>query len=171
MCGERSFIYGPVAAGLFGLPVTRAGRTCRRQFRPSGAGNAGWRFTSLGVFSASSAKGGERMKKNREYALPAPCRGCTRVADPCACESKDCPLWRRWFVRRWDSMRTYPRRQMENTVPVGISIGGRRYLHPDHLREYLSKDPCAGCGCPRDLCKTPCRAKSSWEEAIKEAKV
>ena len=31
----------------------------------------------------------------------SPCEGCTRVADPGACENKNCKVWKVWFLRRW----------------------------------------------------------------------
>lgn len=112
----------------------------------------------------------EKMKKRIQCELPPPCRGCTQVRNPLSCENKGCQLWRQWFINRWNGLRTYPRQEMDRTVPVGISIGGRRYLHPDDMRRYRRQDPCQGCGCPRDLCKTPCRAKMIWNSFIKEEK-
>ncbi len=109
------------------------------------------------------------MKNGGKHPLPTPCRGCTRVPRPVLCENKACPVWRRWFEGAWEDMRTYPRRQMEETVSLGILIGGRRYLPPEQLRAYLKNDPCGSCGCPRELCKTPCRIKNVWENAKKEA--
>jgi hypothetical protein len=38
------------------------------------------------------------------------------------------------------------------------------------MRRYRRQDPCHGCGCPRHLCKTPCRAKMIWNSFIKEEK-
>lgn len=71
----------------------------------------------------------------------SPCRGCSRVADPAACEDKSCLQWRRWFIDRWDAMR-------------------RQYP----LQEHTDCDPCAACLCPRELCNVPCDRKQEWEE-------
>ncbi len=111
------------------------------------------------------------MKRNTGYALPEPCRGCAQVPNPSTCENKNCSRWQQWFIKRWDRIHTYPRQKMEQTVPVGISIGGRRYLHPDHMRDYIRRDPCQGCICAQGLCKAPCRVKTIWEEATKEAEL
>ena len=110
------------------------------------------------------------MKKRMRRELPPPCRNCTRVRNPVACDNKECQVWRQWFVERWDQMRTYPRRAMDQTAPVGIRIGGEFYPHPDHIRQYLRHDPCQGCKCPEELCKAPCRFKINWENRIEEEK-
>lgn len=89
----------------------------------------------------------------------SPCRTCVRVRDPENCENKRCNEWRRWFLRRWDLIHSYPRRQKENAAlhPAGFSIGGVRYcLTP---RE---PDPCIRCACDRALCATPCRVRKAW---------
>ncbi len=121
----------------------------------------------LDTYCANNVSG---VKRRRGEPLPPPCRGCTRVPAPGICENKACPQWQRWFAKSWENLRKYPRRQMEKTEPVGLIIGGRRYLHPEQLRAYLKKDPCGDCGCPRALCQSPCRAKRIWEEASKEGK-
>ncbi len=102
--------------------------------------------------------------------LPAPCRRCTRVTDARSCNNRGCAIWRRWFWESWAHIRAFPRAQMDSPggKPLGVSVGGRYYLHPDQLRAYCKKNPCDGCGSPRDLCKTPCRAKKIWEEVRKE---
>lgn len=35
----------------------------------------------------------------------SPCAACRRVEKPEQCDNKDCMLWRRWFVARWEQMR------------------------------------------------------------------
>ena len=40
------------------------------------------------------------MKTN--HLRNSPCQGCKRVACPENCDSKDCNLWRRWFIDRWN---------------------------------------------------------------------
>ena len=71
---------------------------------------------------------------------PSPCLTCTRVPNPRNCENKQCRLWQRWFLARWNLIHTWPR----------------------------TTDPCKGCLCPRDLCATPCRRKVTWLEAKEE---
>ena len=95
---------------------------------------------------------------------PSPCLTCTRVSDPRACENKECRQWRQWFVERWALIHAYGRYHMEQTElrPTGVVIGGKVYTQPDRVRNYLSKDPCEGCICSKDLCETPCRSKQIW---------
>lgn len=101
--------------------------------------------------------------------LPAPCRRCARAADPRMCDNRKCAVWKKWFTESWNAIRAYPRAQMNaRAVPLGVRIGGRYYLHPDQLRAYCQKDPCKDCVSPRELCKSPCRAKKTWEEVRKE---
>jgi hypothetical protein len=169
LCGERLSICAPGSADRCGLYRTGPQRTCKAHCLRAGAKNAAGKSTDLGNLCAKCAKGGFGMKKNTIYALPEPCRGCTRVKNPAVCENKECSLWRQWFIKRWDRVHIYPRQKMEQTVPVGISIGGRRYLHPDHMREYIRNDPCKDCTCTKALCKTPCRTKLTWMNATKEA--
>lgn len=40
----------------------------------------------------------------------SPCEGCMRVANPDACENKNCKLWKNWFLRRWAGIYAYGRR-------------------------------------------------------------
>ena len=35
----------------------------------------------------------------------SPCAACRRVEKPEQCDNKDCMLWRRWFVARWEQIR------------------------------------------------------------------
>lgn len=35
----------------------------------------------------------------------SPCCGCCLVADPADCNNKNCQLWQRWYVARWDVLR------------------------------------------------------------------
>ena len=35
----------------------------------------------------------------------SPCACCQRVANPQACDNKDCMRWRRWFIHRWEQLR------------------------------------------------------------------
>ena len=38
---------------------------------------------------------------------PSPCKECTRVANPDACENKNCKYWKAWFLRRWSGIYAY----------------------------------------------------------------
>ena len=97
----------------------------------------------------------------------SPCLYCTRVMDPEDCENKSCKLWQKWFLRRWAVIRAYPRRMMDGPgQPVGVELGGKVYAHPVQVRDYLGKDPCEGCLCDGELCKTPCRARQRWAVAL-----
>ena len=97
----------------------------------------------------------------------SPCMTCTRVADPRACENKNCQMWQRWFIARWEAMRRNVRIQMELAPrePVGVVISGRHYAAPHQVRTYLQTDPCHGCVCQKDLCYAPCPSRRSWELA------
>ena len=97
--------------------------------------------------------------------MNSPCLKCYRVEDPAACEDKNCRVWRKWFVEKWDGMRVAPRLEVERRPreAEGIVIGGVRYAMPHRVRDYLEKDPCQGCLCPRDLCVIPCRVKRDWQ--------
>ena len=170
MCGERFSICNPGNGGRCALRPTSWERTCKGRFRQAGAKNAAGKCTNLGKSYAKCAKGGSRMKKSRVYELPAPCRGCTRVKIPSACDNKDCKLWQMWFTRRWEKVRAYPRQQMDKTVPMGVLIGGRWYLPPDQMRQYIKNDPCESCKCPKELCQSPCRVKQVWLDVTKEVK-
>lgn len=67
----------------------------------------------------------------------SPCTYCCRVENPQACDNKDCMLWRKWFINRWEQ-----------------------------LRKLYSKkeDPCGQCVCPQELCFEPCAEKQVWEK-------
>ena len=100
----------------------------------------------------------------------SPCMGCTRVEDPRACENKNCQLWQKWFIARWEGMRKAVLMQM-HTAPretAGVPLGGRRYAGPHQVRAYLRTDPCSGCVCDKDLCYEPCPSRRSWEMARRD---
>lgn len=101
---------------------------------------------------------------------PSPCMGCTRVQDPRDCENKNCQLWQKWFIARWEDLRKGFLRQM-HTAPretAGVPIGGARYAMPHEVRAYLRRDPCSGCVCDKDLCYEPCPSRRSWEMARRD---
>ena len=35
----------------------------------------------------------------------SPCTPCSRVTDWARCDNKDCALWRKWFLNRWQQLR------------------------------------------------------------------
>ena len=96
-----------------------------------------------------------------------PCITCTQVIDPENCENRDCKRWQRWYIATWNNMRATPRLEREHfpKEPEGMVIGGVRYALPHRVHDYLGKDPCRGCLCPRDLCVIPCRVKRDWSQA------
>ncbi len=99
----------------------------------------------------------------------SPCMRCTRVADPANCENKNCQKWQRWYIDKWEDMRFSVRGAMERVeiTPAGVCIGGNYYSQPHRVKNYLQKDPCANCLCPRDVCTLPCAVKRSWLAARK----
>ena len=102
--------------------------------------------------------------------MKKPCLTCTRVKDPENCENKKCNEWRRWFICRWDRMRSVPRLQEEARIPehAGVPLGGHYYAAPHETVRYLTQDPCKRCLCPKDLCQTPCRTRQAWDNAGQE---
>ena len=61
----------------------------------------------------------------------SPCGYCTRVSDPRECENKNCMLWRKWYIDRWDTMRAAIRVRMDAPgVPVGVCVSGTYYAAP-----------------------------------------
>lgn len=98
----------------------------------------------------------------------SPCLTCSRVRDPDNCENKLCKDWQAWFIDRWETMRANvfsQVRQQKAAEQGAISVGGRQYSHPEHVRSYLRKDPCRECICPKDLCSTPCAVRKAWDAA------
>ena len=96
-----------------------------------------------------------------------PCRNCTRVRDPQNCENKICKDWQAWFFERWDNMRNQVRNEIHGEGIKGkpISVGGRKYHHPDMVRQFLHGDPCIRCPWRDGLCGTTCYEKKMWLEA------
>lgn len=39
--------------------------------------------------------------------LKNPCLTCTRVQDPINCENKQCKVWQKWFLSRWEQIHGY----------------------------------------------------------------
>ena len=98
--------------------------------------------------------------------MNSPCLTCTRVKNPKNCESKVCKDWQTWFIARWDAMRSRIRDEitMATTEEHGVPLGGNRYASPHQVRDFLQKDPCKTCHCPKELCETPCRLRLVWLE-------
>ena len=99
-----------------------------------------------------------------------PCLYCQRVKDPENCENKTCRAWKAWFIDRWESMRNSIRHEIHGEGIKGrpIYVGGRRYHHPDMVRQFLSGDPCRRCPWRDGLCTGTCYEKKTWLE-VKEA--
>ena len=34
-----------------------------------------------------------------------PCAYCKRVKDPEKCDNKNCAVWQKWFLRKWEALR------------------------------------------------------------------
>ena len=120
-----------------------------------------------------NVKGGMKMRSQSRMELPPPCRCCCQVADPVACDNKDCARWRSWFIRQWDSDRQKMLRSVVLAVqPVpGIPLGGRQYYHPERLMQYLYSDPCKLCYLAKIPCEEACKVRKNWEKAREEAKI
>ena len=78
-----------------------------------------------------------------------PCNGCRRVAAPEKCENKNCGVWQKWYVRRWEVTRSF--------FLYGTP------LHPERISK---PDPCHSCLCPKELCMEPCGRKLAWQEGV-----
>lgn len=37
----------------------------------------------------------------------SPCESCKRVKDPEMCANKRCPLWRDWWLGRWEQIHNF----------------------------------------------------------------
>lgn len=100
----------------------------------------------------------------------SPCLTCTSVRDPGNCENKNCARWRSWFIGKWEHIRQFPRMQMETASPNmgSVNIGGMPYVLPHRVRDYLQKDPCSQCACPKNLCGTPCPTRKAWDSMKSE---
>lgn len=97
----------------------------------------------------------------------SPCMKCVRVSQPTQCDNKDCGVWRKWYIEKWNEMRLQPRLNMEHlqVQREGVNIGGQVYALPHRVKGYLEADPCEKCLCPKDLCRVPCKVKRSWNQA------
>ncbi len=120
-----------------------------------------------------NAKGGMVMASQARSELPPPCRSCYQVADPTACENKNCKRWQEWFVAQWDSNR---KRILQAATPQvqtipGIPLGGRYYYHPDRLKRYFEKDPCKVCYLAQCVCQEPCQLRRDWENAKEDENI
>lgn len=107
------------------------------------------------------------MQQNPEY---SPCLTCTSVRDPGNCENKNCIRWRKWFVSKWEALRSDPRLRMECSTPQldSVRIGGVPYVLPHRAQEYLQRNPCGECPCPKTMCGAPCPARRAWNNARNE---
>lgn len=81
-----------------------------------------------------------------------PCIGCTRVKDPRNCENKNCQVWQRWYIARWEHLRQ--------------QLGGSGSTAP----EKQQQDPCETCLYPKPLCAAACQLKKDWLAAQTEVR-
>lgn len=98
------------------------------------------------------------------YNRESPCRICQRVRDPQNCENKLCREWQAWFIDRWETMRRAVMAEANGPSIQGqtISVGGIKYRHPDHIRDYLVTDPCLRCPWADGLCPDICDTRQAW---------
>lgn len=101
---------------------------------------------------------------------PSPCLICCRVKDPMSCDNKNCVQWQQWFIGRWEATRKQLLSQLDRlpSPPKGVNIGGRRYILPHQIREYLQYDPCAGCSKRGKDCAASCQLRQDWEQTRNE---
>ena len=101
------------------------------------------------------------------YKTNSPCLSCQRVRDPKNCENKLCKEWQAWFIDRWEDMRARVMLEAHGKGIEGdmISVGGTRYHHPEHIRQFLKTDPCLHCSWSGDLCPGTCETRKVWLEA------
>lgn len=100
-----------------------------------------------------------------------PCQTCRRVRDPRNCENKLCKEWQTWFIDRWDTMRRMVMEQAHGKGVQGkpISVGGTKYHHPDHVRDFIEIDPCLQCAWRDGLCQNACETKQTWLASREES--
>ena len=99
---------------------------------------------------------------------PSPCETCTSVVVPRRCDNKECPVWRAWWLERWEQIRSCVRARL-NMPPVEDPAKDKfQYDTPEHVRRYLKEKPCEKCQVPKDLCHGACRSLRRWEEFRKE---
>lgn len=51
-----------------------------------------------------------------QITIENPCTHCVRVADPAQCDNKQCKVWQRWFLSRWEQIHGYYTQQTELEV-------------------------------------------------------
>ncbi len=102
--------------------------------------------------------------------VKSPCRTCTRVKNPMDCENKNCKVWRAWWTGQWDGAcsKLKPLYISKSAAPQPVMVGGHPYAMPHQVREYLQKDPCESCPCPKELYTSPCPSRRTWEEIKNE---
>lgn len=74
---------------------------CKGDLPQSGVWNAPRRCLNRAGFCVDDAQGGKIMKNWKE----SPCTGCSRVDNWEKCDNKNCKLWQRWFLDRWEQLR------------------------------------------------------------------
>lgn len=81
----------------------------------------------------------------------SPCDSCARVKDPRNCENKNCQVWQRWYIARWEQLRQ--------------QFGGGNTAPQKH-----PQDPCETCLYPKPLCAAACPLKKDWLAAQQEVR-
>ncbi len=73
----------------------------------------------------------------------SPCLTCISVERPGECVNKNCGDWRKWFMQRWNEMRTAPLQKLKALDHTTLStddyivVGGHKYYHPDTVRKRM----------------------------------
>lgn len=72
----------------------------------------------------------------------SPCLTCVIVERPGECGNKNCGDWRKWFMQRWNEMRTAPLQKLKAldqniSTDDYIVVGGHKYYHPDTVRKRM----------------------------------
>lgn len=91
------------------------------------------------------------MMKNEK-----PCTKCGQSV----CDYRRCEVYHRWLNEAWKQFQRFlPHRYWE-------AAGKNRfaYIHPNLIRRYLDRGPCAICPCAHD-CDVPCVDYWCWWDA------
>lgn len=93
---------------------------------------------------------------------PNPCDSCGK--DHCTIY-RDCSRYLKRLNTIWKQFNAYPARvyRAQKTMRNEKLI----YEHPDIIRQYLEKGPCAACKRAEE-CETPCPAYWNWWDARME---
>lgn len=92
---------------------------------------------------------------------PNPCDTCTKRT----CLQLECPDFRKRVNTIWKQFNAYPARVYR--AQKTMRNEKFTYEHPDIVRQYLEKGPCAACKRAK-ACEIPCPAYWHWWDARRE---